>query len=83
MINININQSITLEQKIAAIIDSKNLINNILSTYYGTEREKEDIKRNVDHLNQCLLDNDLLPNLSTELLSSINDVILRSQGVLQ
>lgn len=83
MINININQSITLEQKIAAIIDSKNLINNILSTYYGTEREKEDIKRNVDHLNQCLLDNNLLPNLSTELLSSINDVILRSQGVLQ
>jgi len=83
MINININQSITLEQKIAAIIDSKNLINNILSTYYGTEREKEDIKRNVEHLNQCLLDNDLLPNLSTELLSSINDVILRSQGVLQ
>ena len=80
---ININNVITIEQKIQAMIDSRDLITQILDTYYGTEREKEDIKRNIDHLNQSLSDSEILSNLVPELLSSINDCILRSQGVLQ
>ena len=83
MINIDINNGMTVEQKISAMIDSKNLITQILDTYYGTDREREDIIRNIDHLNQCLQDNEILSNLTPELLSSINDTILRSQGVLQ
>lgn len=83
MINININEGMTIEKKISAMIDSKDLINNILDTYYGTDREKDDIQRNVDHINQCLLDAEILSNLSPELLSIMNNVILRSQGVLQ
>lgn len=83
MINIDINNGMTIEQKISAMIDSKNLVNQILDTYYGTEQEKEDIQRNIDHLNQALSNNEILSNLTSELLSSINDTILRSQGVLQ
>jgi hypothetical protein len=83
MHNIDINIGMTIEQKISAINDSILLVNQILETYYGTEREKEDIKRNIDHLNQSLQDQDILANLTPELLSSINDTILRSQGVLQ
>jgi hypothetical protein len=83
MINIDINNGMTIEQKIQAMIDSRDLITQILDTYYGTDREKEDIKRNVDHLNQCLQNEEILANLTPELLSSINDCILRSQGVLQ
>lgn len=83
MINIDINNGMTIEQKISAMIDSRNLINQILDTYYGTEREKEDIRRNVNHLNQSLSDQEILSNITPELLSSINDSILRSQGVMQ
>jgi hypothetical protein len=84
MINIDIlNNGITTEQKISAMIDSRDLINNILDTFYGTDREKDDIQRNIDHLNQCLLNEEILSNLTPELLSSINDSILRSQGILQ
>lgn len=80
---IDINQGMTIEKKISAMIDSINLINNILDTYYGTDTEKADVQRNIDHLNQCLSNDEILSNLSSELLSSINDTILRSQGVLQ
>lgn len=83
MINIDINQGMTIEKKISAMTDSRDLVNSILNTYYGTEKEKEDIRRNIDHINQWLLDQEILSNLSSELLSSMNDVVLRSQGVLQ
>jgi len=83
MYNIDINVGMTIEQKISAINDSILLVNQILETYYGTDREKEDIARNIDHLSQSLQNQDILSNLTPELLSSINDTILRSQGVLQ
>lgn len=83
MINIDINNGMTIEQKISAMIDSKNLVNQILDTFYGTDQEKDDIMRNIDHLNQALTNEEILSNITPELLSSINDTILRSQGVLQ
>lgn len=83
MINIDINNGMTIEQKISAMIDSKNLVNQILDTFYGTDQEKNDIIRNIDHLNQALSNEEILSNITPELLSSINDTILRSQGVLQ
>lgn len=83
MINIDINNGMTIEQKISAMIDSKNLVNQILDTFYGTDQEKNDIIRNIDHLNQALTNEEILSNITPELLSSINDTILRSQGVLQ
>lgn len=83
MINIDINNGMTIEKKIAAMIDSRDLINQILDTYYGTDKEKEDVQRNLDHINQWLSNPEILSNLTEELLSSMNDTILRSQGVLQ
>ena len=82
MINIDINNGMTTEKKISAMIDSKNLIDAILATYYGTDREKEDVKRNVDHLTQSLSNQEILSNITQELLSSMNDTILRAQGVI-
>ena len=64
------------------MIDSKNLIDAILATYYGTDREKEDMQRNVDHLTQSLSNQEILSNITEELLSSMNDTILRAQGVI-
>lgn len=83
MINIDINQGMTVEKKISAMIDSRDLINKILDTYYNTDEEKQDIIRNIDHINQCLLNEEILSNLTSELLSSMNSVILRAQGVIQ
>lgn len=82
MINIDINNGMTTEKKISAMIDSKNLIDAILATYYGTDREKEDMQRNVDHLTQSLSNQEILSNITEELLSSMNDTILRAQGVI-
>ena len=82
MINIDINNGMTTEKKISAMIDSKNLIDAILATYYGTDKEKEDVQRNVDHLTQSLSNQEILSNITEELLSSMNDTILRAQGVI-
>ena len=45
--NIDINQGMTLEKKVSTIIDSRDLINQILETYYGTDNEKDDVRRNI------------------------------------
>lgn len=81
--NIDTNQGMTLEKKVSTILDSKDLINQILDTYYGTENERDDIRRNIAHIELLLTQSDVYASiLDQELLPSINDVIARSQSVL-
>lgn len=81
--NTDANEGMTLEKKISTVADSKNLINEILQTYYGTDNEKEDITRNVMHIQLLLLQPEVQASLvSQNLLSDINDVLTRAEFIM-
>lgn len=81
--NIDINQGMTLEKKISTIIDSRDLINQILETYYGTDNEKDDVRRNIEHIKLFLADADIYASVvEQDLLNGLNDVLARAETIL-
>ena len=80
-INEEIKKLLTVEQQINSLDDSVNYINNRLSSYYNTEAEKNDIKRNVDHIRTLLLKDYIVSNLSPEQISNYRDSIHKGESV--
>lgn len=81
--NIDINQGMTLEKKVSTIIDSRDLINQILETYYGTDNEKDDVRRNIEHIKLFLADADIYASVvEQDLLNGLNDVLARAETIL-
>lgn len=81
--NIDINQGMTLEKKVSTIIDSRDLINQILETYYGTDNEKDDVRRNIEHIKLFLADADIYASVvEQDLLTGLNDVLARAETIL-
>lgn len=81
--NIDINQGMTLEKKISTIIDSRDLINQILETYYGTDNEKDDIRRNIEHIKLFLAEPDIYAAVvEQDLLNGLNDIMARAETIL-
>jgi hypothetical protein len=77
-----INNLLTIDQQIKSIEDSINYINNRLSSYYHTQVEKNDIKRNVEHIKVLLTRKYIIDKLSADQIKSYRDSIHKGESVL-
>lgn len=80
---INILEDLENPQKhIPLMMDSVSYIEDRLSTYYGTDKEKDDIQRNLEYLQVMLSKSFIVSNLTQEQLLSINTAIDRASSIL-
>ena len=77
-----INEILGLEKQIESMDDSVDYINNRLNTFYNTENEKIDIKRNIDHLKLLLSKPQIVDILSQDKIIFYNDAIHRGESVI-
>lgn len=77
-----INKLISIDQQIQSIDDSVDYIENRLSSFYNTTAEKEDLRRNIDHIKTLLNKDIIISKLSEDNIIAYRSVIDRGESVL-
>lgn len=70
------------ESRIKSLYDSIKYIEDRLLTFYNTEKEKEDILRNISHIELLLSDNEIFSKLNEEEIEKINNTIFVAKSKL-